>query len=139
MASLIADNATKYATGPIGSNIVDQGYSKSGVRVMHDTYTFAAAAIADTLTVGEILPVGAVILRITLQNAALGAATTLSIGDAGSATRYSPAIATSAAASTLSSLNMGRKVTGTSDTRIILTLAGGVATGAIAVSIEYPL
>ena len=138
MSSLLGDNATKYAS-PIGSNIVDQGYNKSGVRVMHDTITLAAAQIADTITVGDVLPVGAVILRVTLQNAALGAATTLSIGDAGSATRYSAAIATSSAASTISSLNMGRKVTGTSDTRIILTLAGGAATGAVAVSIEYSL
>ena len=138
MAAVLGVNATKLAT-TTGENTVDAGYIKAPQRIMFDSYTCAALANPSTITVGDKLPVGAVIHNIRMVNAALGASTTISIGDSASAARYLAATSTAAAAVVQMAVQagFGYKVTGTTDNRIILTLGGAAATGLIVVQIEY--
>lgn len=138
MAAVLGVNATLLAS-TIGANTVDAGYNKAHLKVMYDSYTAAALAAGSTITVCDKLPVGAVIVNVRLINAALGASSTISVGDASSAARYIPATSTAAAAVTNSSAiaGIGYKVTGTTDNQIVLTTAGAAITGLINVVVEY--
>lgn len=57
------------------------------VKVTHDTYTFASAAIGFTVQVGVLKP-GEVYVDGFIHGADLGSATTLILGDAGDTDRY---------------------------------------------------
>jgi hypothetical protein len=140
MAAVLGDNATKLAS-TIGANTVDAGYNKAVSKIMFDTYTAAALAAGSTITMCDKLPVGAVIFNIRMINAALGASSTISIGDAASAARYLPATSTAAAAVVNMSVQtgFGYKITGTNDTQIILTTAGASITGLVVLQIEYSI
>lgn len=138
MAAVLGVNATLLAS-TIGANTVDAGYNKAHLKVMYDSYTAAALAAGSTITVCDKLPVGAVIFNIRMINAALGASSTISIGDAASAARYLAATSTASAAVVNMSVQagFGYKITGTNDTQIILTTAGASITGLIVIQVEY--
>jgi hypothetical protein len=136
MSAVMGVNYTKSLT-PSVDNIVAPGVLRGNVKVYQDIYEAAALANPSTIQVGKQLIVGIKVLFIVLTFDALGAATTLSVGDAASATRYINAVATNVAGSKRSDLTdgMNYSVTGTNDDIIVITLGGGAATGTIAINI----
>ena len=110
------------------------------VKVLVDTYTAAALAIAQTIGVGK-LRKDSLLVDALINFVALGASSTLSLGDAGSATKYMAAFATSSAGnarlinSPTATQGIGVKMT--ADTELILTVAGGTITGLIQTAIFY--
>lgn len=132
MGEVYGVNYTKTLT-PSGANILAPGIVGGRVRVMSDTYEASALAENSTICMGKQLPVGAVIVGMILLWDALGTSTTLSVGDAGSATRYIAAAAsTSAGRSVLLDVDGALySVTGSSDDIIKVTLGGAAGTGTI--------
>jgi hypothetical protein len=103
----------------------------------HDSYTFAAAAIGATVNVGVLKPGEVFLFGFVTLGATLGASTTLALGDAGSATRYMAAVASTAAGILWAAdqAGVGYKNETQADIPILVTLGGGEATGAIEVVI----
>ena len=139
MATLKAVNKTK-ADDPTSDNIASPGTLGGRVRVLTDTITLAAASINDIIEIGQDLKAGAIILGIELQFAALGASTTLDVGDSNDDNRYMNAIDTSSAsiARDLILAGLHYKIgTNSGDSQIILTLEGGAATGQVNINVYY--
>jgi len=139
MSAVYGANRTKYLD-PTTTNTLGRGLFGGKVRVAVDTYEASALASGSTIAVGPTLAVGDKVLACILSTDALGTSTTISIGDAGSATRY--AAATSNQAALINSMvcpvdALGYTVTGTDDTIILLTTGGGTITGTINVLILY--
>lgn len=139
MATVKGTNRTKYDNS-IGENIVLPGQDGSNMKVQVDDFTFAGEAAGTVLQVGNTLPAGARIHKITINSAALGSGVTLDVGDSHLATRYDTAIACTSAAQTIAD-NIGGKNykigTNTGDNQVLLTTGGGAATGQVKVLIEY--
>ena len=95
-------NGTNYAKS-IGSgsgssvDIVDPGVLGGKVRVLIDTYEAASLASGSSILVGKILQAGARIIDILLGFDALGASSTLAVGDQASSARYLDAADSSSA------------------------------------------
>lgn len=107
------------------------GVERSGKeRFLLDTYEASALAIGQTIGIGK-LKAGEVLLDAAITVDALGASSTLSLGDAGSATRYMAAFSTVSAGCNriMAAGGVGYKVT--ADTELILTVAGGAITGTV--------
>src|SRR3990167_5135335 len=78
----IADALTQEHTNPSGSG------EGAAVRVTADNYTAAAIAQGSLIEIGSKLPVNAYVYEAILGYAALGASTSLSLGDAEDDDRY---------------------------------------------------
>ena len=78
-------NTTKALAGDPSSRVEAEWGGR--VKVTHETYTFASAAVAFTVQVGVLKP-GEVYIDGFIHGADLGSATTLTLGDAGDADRY---------------------------------------------------
>jgi hypothetical protein len=141
MAAVKGDNRTKLDTN-IGANVMDTGENRANVSVIFDRYTAAALAAGSTIKVGDVVPFGSTIVDIVLSYAALGASSTLSVGDSASATRYINAISSASAGVTRLSLaaTFGYRIgTNAGDNQIVITTAGAAITGLVTVCIEYAL
>ena len=142
MAALIADNRTR-ALNPTSDNVLAKGTLGGNVRVMSERFTFSGEANGDTLKLFRNLRAGSRILGLEVHNAALGASTTLDIGDSNDDDRYTAApIAVSSAASEKGPLPTPalNYVIGTNDgdDEIIATLvAGGAWNGQLDVNLFY--
>lgn len=94
MAEVKGANVTKYDAGGTGDNLISDGYIKTVEKVWIDSYTFTAAAIpSGTTLVLAVLPpnkkvTGIDLFFTSLSTDAAGTCTTISLGDAGSATRF---------------------------------------------------
>src|SRR3990167_6703043 len=132
-------NGTNYAKS-IGSgsgssvDIVDPGVLGGKVRVLIDTYEAASLASGSSILVGKILQAGARIIDILLGFDALGASSTLAVGDQASSARYLDAADSSSAGirSIVEEDNvngMNYKVTGTTDNVIRIAMGGAAGTG----------
>ena len=113
------------------------------MKVMYDTYEFAAASIGDEVLFGKKLQSGAVIHEVTIYNDALGASTTLAVAsrtlDAGTETVFFSAQSTSSAgkiSTDASDIDTIPHVL-SEDSILILQLAGGAATGTVKVRVVY--
>lgn len=126
-------NVTKYDAGTSAANWINQGLIKSSVKVWSESYVAdGTEAVADTIVIA-VLPEGAVVHGITLTTSALGAARTLTCGDANTAALYKAAVDVSAAVTDVSLAAAGNQyVIGTNDDdeRILLTLGGDALTAA---------
>jgi len=139
MATIYADNKTKTLT-PSSDNILSPGTLGGRVRVLTDTITLAGAAIDTIVQIGQDLKAGAIILGIDLQWAALGAATTLDVGDGDDDNRFISAEATNAAGRQNQILLAGLHYkigTNDDDETLIVTLEGGVGTGQLNITVYY--
>ncbi len=138
MAAVKGVNNTK-AADPTAANIANPGVLGGKKRVMVDKYEASSLASGSTIAVGKTLPVGAIITGIQLAYDALGASSTLAVGDAGSASRYMAAASSASAGQrgTIDVDGLGYAVTGTNDTDIIITTGGASITGTISIAIEY--
>ena len=139
MAILKADNYTKQEN-PTSDNIVSPGTLGGRVRVLVDEITLAAAQIADVIKFGKDLQDGAIILGIEVNNAALGGASTMNIGDADTEDRYMAAIDlnTASVKRDLAQAGDGYKIgTNDGDNTIQGVIAGAAATGLLKIKIFY--
>lgn len=144
MANVKGDNVTKYDAGGSGDNIIADGYIKTVEKVWLDSYTFAAAIPSGTTLDLCVLPAGKKITGITiwypaLSTGASGTGTTLSIGDAGSATRYLNAYEAAAAAARIDALDLvgGAQYVPTGTTNRIIMTFGRIATTTTAGTIKW--
>ena len=151
MATLYSNQKTKWSQN-VPSEKIDTNELGGRVRVAFADITLASAAISDVVELVN-LPNGARILDGYLTNAALGASTTLSVGNAAyknaagttvnaSATTYLAATSTSSAARTdifaTQALGANSVVDANQDgLPITATLAGGTASGVVQIAIRY--
>ena len=140
MADYYGVNATK-SLSPTADYILDPGVLGGKVRCMIDTYEAAGEAADKTIQMGQTLPAGARILGMTLAFDDLSAAgATISIGDAASSARYAAAIDVATAASYSVAIlvdGLGYKITGTSDTEILLLIGVAAITGTVKLIVFY--
>ena len=151
MATLYSNQKTKWSQN-VPSEKIDTNELGGRIRVAFADITLASAAIGDVVQLVN-LPNGARIIDGYLTNAALGASTTLSVGNAAyknaagtvvnaAAAGYLAAVDTSAAARTdifaTIALGAGSVVNANEDgLPITATLAGGAASGVVQIAIRY--
>jgi hypothetical protein len=141
MAAVKGVNMTKLTTFPV--DYPDPSEVGGRVRVFSDTYVASGLAAASTITIAR-LPKGARVWDIHIFHDDLGTtAGTLSVGDAGSATRYLSAFATgSAGKQTMTGSNGASTGVGfeqTAETDVLITTAGAAITGTIRSVVYYTL
>ena len=151
MATLYSTQKTKWSQN-VPSDKIKTTELGGRMRIAFADITLASAAIADVVELVN-LPNGARIIDGYLTNAALGASTTLSVGNAAyknaagtvvaaSATAYLAATSTSSAARTdifaTQALGANSVVNANEDgLPITATLAGGTASGVVQIAIRY--
>lgn len=96
-------------------------------------YLAAALQVADVINLLTV-PAGSSYRMVALNNAALGAGSTLAVGRAGATAEQLAATSTAAAASTSPSAGFWRYCAADED--VIATLAGAAATGRIQIEVE---
>ena len=141
MAAVKAVNMTKLTTFPV--DYPDASEVGGRVRVFFDTYVASGLAAGSTIAIAR-LPKGARVWDIHIFHDDLGTtAGTLSVGDAGSATRYLSAFATgSAGKQTMTGSNGASTGVGfeqTAETDLLITTAGAAITGTIRSVVYYTL
>ena len=139
MATQKATNYTKAYT-PTSDNVLAPGTLGGRVRVHTDDFTFAGEAIGEIIQVGRAFADGAIILGVTLQNAALGGSVTVRVGDANDDDRYMTDIDVSSAATTTTINIAGSQYTvGTNDDDNLIQIltAGAAATGQFKITVYY--
>ena len=100
------------------------------VRAMHDEFTFASAATGTVVNVG-ILKKGEVFLACFVASAALGANSTIQLGDSGDDDRYFTAVSTASAVEAVKGAQTGVGYKATADTVMVLKTAGAEASGKV--------
>lgn len=93
------------------------------------SHTVGADAQNDTVNLC-VVPKGCMVVDIKVANSALGASTTLSIGDSGSATRFLNAAAVTSAGKNSGLLTAGQNYRPTADTIVFATWGGAAPTAA---------
>ena len=134
MATVYGTNAGLRVNTP--STLVEK-VDDGEVYCFRDTYELAALPSADVIVVGY-LPVGAKVVDVVFANDALGASTTIVIGDSVDPNRYVTSQDTSTAGVARLNAITGMDYTILAATREIwATLGGGTGTGTISVNISY--
>lgn len=100
------------------------------VRAIHEEYTFASAAIGTVVNVG-ILKKGEVFLACFVASAALGASSTIQLGDSDDDDRYFTAVSTASAVEAVKGAQTGVGYKATADTVMVLKTAGAEASGKV--------
>jgi len=136
MASQNMDNYSKVVSTDksVADSMITRGQNGGMVQVIYDTYETASLANGDTLNVG-VLPKGATFIGGDVVVDALGASTTLALGDSGDADRYMAAVSTSSAGVKAARAIAGIGYQATADTILYATLAGANATDARTISV----
>ena len=93
------------------------------------THTITTEVAADTVNLC-VIPAGAMVLDWAFANDAMGASTTMALGDAGSSTRYYPATSVTAAGKAAGNLTAGQLYIPTADTIVLATFARATPTAA---------
>ena len=140
MAAVKGVNVTKYDAGGQGDDAISQGLIHSQLEVWTDEYEASALADPSTIDIAK-LPAGAKVWGIDVYHDALGAGTTLDIGDSDDPDRYTLAAADTSAAGMFSADaadGVGYEIgTNAGDDTVQLTMAGGAATGTIKTVVRY--
>jgi hypothetical protein len=141
MANFDGVNAAKATLGFIGENIINQG-QKGIERCIFDSYEASALANASTITMGTALPVGAVISDVQFIWDDMGSTVTFKAGVAADDDKFVVAGTSVSTANGSVRINnvdgLGFQVTGTNDTRVIVTVAG-IWTGTLKMALKYVL
>lgn len=132
MASVKGVNITKLDDG--SGKLSKQEAGK--LRVFTDTYEATGEAIGSDITICR-LPANSTVVEATLYTDALGASSTLILGDSSDDNRYITSVSTSSAAITNINVIGGIAYENTSATDLILTTAGGTVTGTITLVVKY--
>jgi hypothetical protein len=139
---MATQNGTNYAksANPSQSNRNDPGAVGGRVRSLTDNFTFAGEAAGEVIRIGKDLVDGAIIHKVIIDNAALGAGVTLDVGDSDTAGRYVSAYdANGNTHSEVTLIGGVHYVIGTNDgdNTILVTTGVAAATGQIKVTILY--
>lgn len=141
MAAVKGVNKTKYDSGA-AADFITKGEAGNSIRMIYDSYEASALEAGSTISVGVPLPNKAVVSGIYLQYDALGASSTLKVGDGDDDDRYLAA-ASSASAGVRNELlidGFGYQIgTNDDDNAIIITTAGAAVTGTIKIAVFYSL
>ena len=137
MASVKGANFTNITATPIVK--IDSSEWHGNMRVQFDSYEASSLASGSDISVAR-LPKGAKVYDIIVHFDALGGSSTVSVGDADSATRY--IAATSTASAGQMSMSQEGAIAGvgyeqTAETDIILTTGGASITGTIKCVVMY--
>lgn len=138
-ADVMGDNYTKSIT-PTPVNKLARGKLDGKVRVHTDEYEASALASGSTISIGKTLNTGDIIKDIKIFFDALGASSTLAVGDSADADRYIAAASSASAGSiVLNQIAGANYVIGTNsgDSTILITTDGAEITGTIKSQIEY--
>ncbi len=137
MASVKGVNVTKLDSVPARLPEVNAWHGR--LRVQYDEYEAAALADGSDIAVAR-LPRGARVIDVVVHHDALGASTTLEVGDAADSDRFVAARSTASAGSIALSADgaiagFGHEYDGATDLK--LTLGGGAATGTVRSAVFY--
>ena len=144
MASVKGVNYTNITADPIVK--VDSEVLGGKLRVSYDSYEASSLASGSDITIGRV-PANATIIDVVLKCDALGASSTLKVGDSGDDDRYLAAVGTWNAAGQTQSMLGGSTaantaMTGlgyrtTAETDILITTGGATASNTIACWVIY--
>lgn len=126
-------DSTQYAALYTNKYLADARDLRGRPMFLPFDHTVASDANGDTVNLC-VIPAYTKVVDIAVANEALGASTTLSIGDAGSATRYLAATAVTSAGKNSGLLNAGQNYEPTSDTIVIATWGGATPTNGAKIS-----
>ena len=126
-------NSTQYANLFVNKYVTDARDIRGRAVPLPFDHTVVSDANGDTVNL-TVIPAGCKVVGLDVANSALGAATTLSIGDAGSATRFLAATAVTSAGKNSGLLVAGQNYEPTSDTIVLATWGGANPTAAGTIS-----
>ena len=144
MATVKGVNRTKLDT-PNSGNIIPEGQNHGNLKVIFDSYELSSTASGDIIQLGDLIPEGAAIMDVVIANDALGASTTIKVGDSNDDDRYLAAYSTSSAARKSLQADgvidsIGYRIgTNSGDNQLIATLGGGTGTGTLYAIVVYSL
>lgn len=142
MATVKGVNRTKLDT-PNSGNILEQGKNHGDLHTIFDSYELLSTASGTIIQLGDLIPAGASVYNVIVMTDALGASTTIKVGDSNDDDRYLVAYdSSSAARKTLQAdgpIDNNGYVIGTNsgDNQIIATVGGATATGTLYIWIVY--
>lgn len=140
MSDVLGVNKTKLDAVDTGDNYIDGGEFQTDVHCIKDSYEASALEIGSTIKIADLPKKGAKIVDVQVFHDALGASSTIEVGDSDDSARYVSAADTSAAGRFgLDEPDGFNYKTGTvdGDNVVLLTSAGGTLTGTIKVLILY--
>lgn len=126
-------NSTQYANIFVNKYLTDARDIRGRAVPLPFDHTVASDAQNDTVNL-TVIPANSKVVGLDVANEALGASTTLSIGDAGSATRFLAATAVTSAGKNSGLLIAGQNYEPTSDTIVIATWGGATPTNGAKIS-----
>lgn len=126
-------DSTQYAALYTSKYLADARDLRGRVMVLPFDHTVASDAQSDTVNLC-VIPAYSKVIDISVANEALGASTTLSIGDSGSATRYLAATGVTSAGKNSGLLIAGQNYEPTSDTIVFATWGGATPTNGAKIS-----
>lgn len=139
MATVYGDNYTKVLAGGT-SNILDRAKVGEKVRCLPETYKADALESGSTIALAKDLKPGDIVVGGAIYYEALGASSTLTVGDSNDADRYLAVTDSSSAGGTSFNLVGGINYTiGTNDgdQTILITTGGAAITGTVKAVIFY--
>lgn len=129
MANFIGVNAARVASVP--SSKIPPGQIKGDILFAYDEYTsLANLGAADTITLGIVIPAGAKVKSVTTVSPTNGG--TMSVGTAGTPTKY-----VNAGAAAATTVTTPLADAGTVDEPLIVTMGAATATGLYKVAVEF--
>lgn len=120
-------NSTLYANIFVNKYLADARDIRGRVIPLVFEHTVSSEANGDTVNL-TVIPAYHKVIGLDVANEALGASTTLSLGDSGSATRYLAATGVTSAGKNSGLLIAGQSYEPTSDTIVLLTWGGATPT-----------
>jgi len=137
MASVKGINITNLDAVPVALPKASEVHGR--IRVWFDSYEASSLASGSDIKIAR-LPENATVFEVVIHHDALGTSVTLSVGDASSATRYIGATAAASAGKIIMSEDGaidGFGFENVSETDVLITTGGAVATGTIKIAIMY--
>lgn len=137
MASVKGVNFTNITATPVVKTDSGEAYGK--LRVTFDSYEASSLASGSDISVAR-LPKGAKVYEVIVHHDALGASSTIKVGDSSDDDRYIAATATASAGKLVMSEDGAIDGFGfeqTAETDVILTTGGAAISGTIKVAIIY--
>lgn len=126
-------NSVQYANIYVNKYITDARDLRGRAVPLPFDHTVASDANGDTINLC-VIPAYSKVVGLDVANEALGASTTLALGDAGSATRYLVATAVISAGKNNGLLFAGQNYEPTSDTIVLATWGGATPTNGAKIS-----
>ena len=126
-------DSTQYTAVFVNKYVTDARDIRGRAVPLPFEHTVASDANGDTVNL-TVIPANSKVVGLDVANEALGAATTLSLGDAGVATRFLAATAVTSAGKNTGLLVAGQNYEPTSDTIVLATWGGATPTNGAKIS-----